>query len=57
MGVFLGLIGLVLAGLAIWHQRIGGFGVPVWLLVGPFVVIAGLMWLGAIWAWIKDQLQ
>jgi hypothetical protein len=57
MAVFLGLLGLALAGLAIWHQRIGGVGVPVWLFIGPFVVVVGLMWLGAVVTWITDCME
>jgi hypothetical protein len=54
MGLIFGFLGLVLAGLAIWHQRIGGAGVPVWLFVGPFVLIVGLMWLRAVVTWIRE---
>jgi hypothetical protein len=55
MGIILaGFLGLALAGLAIWHQRIGGVGVPVWLFIGPFVVIVGLMWLGTVVTWIRE---
>jgi hypothetical protein len=57
MAVFLGLLGLALAGLAIWHQRIGGVGIPVWLFIGPFVVIVGLMWLRAVFMWITDCVE